>query len=546
MSSQSSVEIAVDPRPPAVSAAANSPVVTPQPAPVQPPAPPSAVPFLGGNGALVGWLRETPSWFASMLIHLTAIILIAMIRLNIPPPEVPAIIGGPTESGNLQEFGDGGNDDVTTSLDPNVAHNGVLQSGMALENASTNNVPLNPLGNDLDSGPARIDLSPFGSSTAPSQNFLKSIGGVGGMGEGIGGRTGAAKSELLKRGGGNEQSEDAVARALKWLSIHQMPDGGWDFDLRDVPACKGKCDNSGDASRARNGATALALLPFLGAGQTHMEGQYKKNVERGLYYLTTHARAQGNGVLSYYEDGGTMYSHGLATIVLCEAFAMTKDRSLRPYAQGAIDFIQQAQDPSGGGWRYQERQAGDTSVVGWQIMALKSAQMGGLEVRSTTMLLANKFLDSVQDDGGAAYGYTAPSATRPGTSSIGLLTRMYLGWRRQNPALERGVDRLDLLGPSIKSGADMYYNYYATQVMRHWGGDAWERWNYRIRDWLISQQEHKGHEEGSWYMNDYTSAPKATAGGRLYCTSMSTLILEVYYRHLPLYGPQTVKDEFSQ
>jgi hypothetical protein len=91
----------------------------------------------------------------------------------------------------------------------------------------------------------------------------------------------------------------------------------------------------------------------------------------------------------------------------------------------------------------------------------------------------------------------------------------------------------------------MYYNYYATQVMHHWGGNEWDRWNYRIREWLITQQSRKGHEAGSWFMSDSTSAPKARAGGRLYCTAMSAMILEVYYRHMPLYGSQVTKDEFS-
>jgi len=46
-------------------------------------------------------------------------------------------------------------------------------------------------------------------------------------------------------------------------------------------------------------------------------------------------------------------------------------------------------------------------------------------------------------------------------------------------------------------------------------------------------------------MNDSQYAPKAAAGGRLYCTSMAAMILEVYYRTLPLYSEQAVKDEFA-
>jgi hypothetical protein len=34
------------------------------------------------------------------------------------------------------------------------------------------------------------------------------------------------------------------------------------------------------------------------------------------------------------------------------------------------------------------------------------------------------------------------------------------------------------------------------------------------------------------------------AGGRLYCTSLATMILEVYYRHLPLYKDDATEDDF--
>src|SRR5262249_4944237 len=140
-------------------------------------------------------------------------------------------------------------------------------------------------------------------------------------------------------------------------------------------------------------------------------------------------------------------------------------------AQGAIDYINYAQDPDGGGWRYEEKSPGDTSVTGWQLMALKSAQLAKLQTRSNVAPLINKFLDSVQDDGGATYGYRTPTTFRPGTTSVGLLCRMYLGWRKDNPALKQGVRNLSIKGPSINNDPDMYYNYYATQLMRHWGGE---------------------------------------------------------------------------
>jgi len=256
------------------------------------------------------------------------------------------------------------------------------------------------------------------------------------------------------------------------------------------------------------------------------------------------AKKEDEGI-SLFEPEGTMYAHGLATIVLCEAYAMSQDKGLLPYAQGTVTFIEHVQDPEGGGWRYRQRMPGDTSVTGWQLMALKSAQLAGLETRSSTFQLVNNFLDSVQDLDGAAYRYTVSNGARISMTSVGLLCRMYLGWGKDKPALQQGVKFLSQRGPSIGEGPDMYYNYYATQIMRHWGGEDWDRWNYRMRDWLIAKQARKGHEKGSWIMNDSQYAPKAAAGGRLYCTSMAAMILEVYYRTLPLYSEQAVKDEFA-
>ena len=114
---------------------------------------------------------------------------------------------------------------------------------------------------------------------------------------------------------------------------------------------------------------------------------------------------------------------------------------------------------------------------------------------------------------------------------------MYLGWNRQNPALIAGSEFLDKLSPSP---TDLYYDYYATQVMYHMGGPRWDRWNKKMRDYLINTQATSGHEYGSWWYDDPYSVP----GGRLYTTSLAILTLEVYYRYLPLYSNRAVDEGF--
>ena len=141
---------------------------------------------------------------------------------------------------------------------------------------------------------------------------------------------------------------------------------------------------------------------------------------------------------------------------------MTKDKKLRDPAQAILNEICFAQDPIGGGWRYNRHQPGDTSAVGWQLMALKSGHMGYLQVPGQTVANANRFLDSVQENDGANYGYTAPGKNRrAGLTAVGLLCRMYLGWEKDHPALEAGVKYLSDRGPDMQQGGkreDMYYN----------------------------------------------------------------------------------------
>ncbi len=386
---------------------------------------------------------------------------------------------------------------------------------------------------DVSAAPEQIKLEGFGEMVAPSDALMDKIGG--GMGTGLGESRGAkARRGQVEKYGGSAGSEAAVAAALKWLADHQMRDGGWHFDHTMGP-CKGRCTNPGQLAPSRNGATAMALLPFLGAGQTHKEGQYKETVERGLAYLVRSMKL-GNGMGDLSDSGGKMYSHGLASIVLCEAYAMTNDPGLLQPAQLSLNYIVYAQDTIGGGWRYTPRQAGDTSVLGWQLMACKSGHMAYLKVPKKTIMGASRFLDFVQDDNGAKYGYTVP-AQGPATTAVGLLCRMYLGWKHDNPSLKAGVEYLHQMGPTD----NMYYNYYATQVMRHYGGQFWETWNDKLRDRLVNSQDKKGHAKGSWY---FPKGAWTDKGGRLYSTSMATMMLEVYYRHMPIYGKQAAEEEF--
>lgn len=468
----------------------------------------------------------TPSWVLSMIVHIIMLLVLAM--LYVPASsmdDVRELLLATGDDEVLEELEDF--DEPLDTLDVMSSDALVLESVIEPEEISMASF-------DEPAAMATVELSDLDLGQAPAADLGAAIGAM--SGDELSGR-GSAKARLVSRDGGNDASEKAVSLALVWLAEHQMPDGSWSFNHTLAPSCRKTCRNPGSLEEARNAATAMALLPFLGAGQTHKEGQYKKVVNGGLYFLTRRMQVSQKKGGSLFERGGSMYSHGLSSIALCEAYAMTRDKSLYQPAQLSINYIAYAQDPTGGGWRYAEHQAGDTSVVGWQIMALKSGHMAYLTVNPNTIRGASIFLDSVQAKNGARYGYATPGS-KPSTTAIGLLCRMHLGWGHDHPALVDGVKYLANEGPSKTNN---YYNYYATQVLRHYGGDLWKQWNAVMRDQLIKTQATKGHEKGSWYVGDGHGGK----GGRLYDTSFSTMILEVYYRHLPIYRKQSAETAFS-
>ena len=62
---------------------------------------------------------------------------------------------------------------------------------------------------------------------------------------------------------------------------------------------------------------------------------------------------------------------------------------------------------------------------------------------------------------------------------------------------------------------------------------------------IPTAQSKTGHEARSWW-EGVEQDHGAKVAGRLYCTSLATLILEVYYRHMPIYRNDSVDAEFKE
>ncbi|MDO5552268.1 MAG: terpene cyclase/mutase family protein [Planctomycetia bacterium] len=550
--------------------------------------------------ALLSLILSRAAWgtYISLFVHLSLFILLAtfVYQSQSGASGEPLDVGFSSEPGNLEIVELEGTDlEVEDSLDMITA--APLDTGMADAPVASLIPPAVPSVLPNPSLPQPNPSQPIetGQEESPGSRFSEALPMLSRSGT-TKSRTSDARTLGLpgREGDTTDKSEKAVEAGLAWLARHQLPDGSWAFDLaeKDINGrpgeCQGQCPNITATSTERAAvlkhlhpsrmvATAFAILPFLGAGYTHTGQEpgniYQRNIAKGLEYLKYNAISTANG--TDFRSGlirHGMYIQGIVTLALCEAFEMTHDETLKPYAQGGLDFIAWAQREDGG-WRYHTPAdtdfikdiTGDISVSGWQMMALKSGISAGLDVRPNTIYSVQNFLNLVQSQDGDLYHYTPLRNETSvddmwGRTAAGLLMRQYLGWQADSPGMQKGLEHLiEWINLSDKDwqkirknvyidgnrplvfdlGEDngllvrhnIYFTYNAALVLNNFGGSDWHRSFKKIRDFLIETQWGQGHASGSWlfydrYMND---------GGRLLNTAMSILILETPYRYLPMY-----------
>lgn len=464
------------------------------------------------RGWLAALLHDTPAWLVSAVLHMVALTLLALLTLP-GDDDSKYITLNAHVSKDLRRAGE---TEIKNPADE-VEFDLPIPEEIDIENKQTREAMVRA---DQDARELRIvdTANPSLPNIAAVKSAIRSHSGTRAP---VAARDPRVRVEVLKQEGGTTLTEAAVARGLRYLAGEQESDGRWQLS---------------GGMRSDSAGTSLALMPFLGAGQTHLSGRYKDNVASGLRWLVLNQKE--NGDLRAGSSGNSgMYAHGQAAIVLCEAFLMTGDEELRVPAQKAIDFIVAAQYPDGG-WRYKpnfeassgERRS-DTSVVGWQLMALQSARAANLTVPEETFELCSHYLDSARAKDGVQYCYQPNHRPSHVMTAEALLCRVYLGTMSDDPYFADGVDYLAKNHLPSAGDPNMYYWYYATQLFHHVGGPKWERWNLRMRDVLVNTQEKGGRYAGSWTPR----GGHAAAGGRIYMTSLAICSLEVYYRHLPIF-----------
>ena len=367
--------------------------------------------------------------------------------------------------------------------------------------------------------------------------------------------------EIIDQLGGSEETERAIMRALDWFTRNQEADGHWD----------------GPAGHD-HAATGMAMLAYMGWGAKHTEaGPYQKPLAKAVDWMIRHTGPDGD--LRGFRGRNFMYDHGIAAIAVAEAYSLTKDPRLRPIVERIVDFTVRAQNPKTGGWRYQPfgeqgySDRGDMSVTGWQIMALKSAKMGGIKVPAESLDKAIRFMQSVSSqrvetlrlNGGRqrieqhTYGYYTKGDPNLAMVAEGMFCQQLLRKHSLDRRIftSRQLDKIinnsaqhilykdDFIKPGKRRNArpefNYYYWYYSSLALHQLQGPVWERWNQKMRPVFLKAQIHNPDRidlHGSW-------DPMGQWGGesgRCIVTAMATLSLEVYYRYLPMYTPAWAQD----
>ncbi len=458
-------------------------------------------------------LRNSPPWLVSAAFHMLVMIILGLILLpKLASNEIELETVWAESLGEQLEY---------DSFLAGSGEDEVEEPVFTLEEG--------PLVEDPFAAPPELtDLMPDGMTATSTIDATQ-------IGMALDGRQEGSKKALLAAFGGTKTTEKAVLAGLRWLARNQRKDGSWSL--------QGPYQN-GAINENRSAATAMALLAFQGAGSTHKRGKFQSNVAKGWAWLLEQQDPEGN----FFHQGGfnhRYYTNGQCAIALCELYGMSEDEEFKAPAERAIKYLLESQSPAGG-WRYAPQADSDVSVTGWVLMALQSARMAYLPVPEENLDEARRFLDNVALDDGKRYPYQRGKEASKVMTAEALLCRQYLGWPRNDPRLVGGIRYLTRPENLVNyKSPNVYYWYYATQACHHMEGEDWKKWNEVMRQEVPEHQVKSGREAGSWDPGRRDAGapdgyqwhtPYTPHGGRLYVTCLSIYMLEVYYRHLPIYS----------
>ncbi len=314
------------------------------------------------------------------------------------------------------------------------------------------------------------------------------------------------RMKSLKKYGGDDATEDAVLKALRWLKSTQNRSGSWGDGY--APAI-----------------TGLALLAFLGHGETPKSEEFGKTVSSAIEFL---AAARAKERTGYFGDGA--YVHAIATFAICEAYGMTRDPKLYDLMNDAVLKIVQGQRDAGGwDYNYGNSSRRDLSVGGWNMQALNAARSASADIPGLREAM-KKAVDDIKahwDRKSGMFSYSNDKSGSPTLTGVGTLCLIELDGT--SSAEFKGAMRYLRANAKIEWRSGMswpLYTWYYQTLSFFKSEENWEKWNPQMKKVLVANQESDGHWEhpgGAFGINGMEL--------KVYSTALCTLMLEVYYRY---------------
>ncbi|HYE21505.1 MAG TPA: prenyltransferase/squalene oxidase repeat-containing protein [Tepidisphaeraceae bacterium] len=312
----------------------------------------------------------------------------------------------------------------------------------------------------------------------------------------------------------DDRTEALIKGAVKWLAAKQQPNGSWTTGR----------DNSHPVAM-----TGYTLMAMMAAGHLPGEGEYGKQVTKGMNYLMSCVRSDG-----YITNGGesNMYNHGIAAIALAELYGQTRDPKLKVKLEAAIKLIVNCQNNQGG-WRYRPAIVdGDISVTVLQLVACRAALNSGIEVPQSTIDKGVSFVKLCYEPKSGGFTYQ-PRGNPPGfaRTAAAIYSLQVCGKYDDKEVATGAKYLLDLkLNPSGEWFT--YGNFYAAPAMYMIGGETWRQWYAKMKEQLIDKAGAKLKREGDM---TYWDPFDGQGVGPVYATAVYTTILSMPYHYIPLY-----------
>jgi len=343
-----------------------------------------------------------------------------------------------------------------------------------------------------------------------------------GVGPGVYGAPGGGGRRYLRTAAGRAgaRSTRAVDEGLSWLARHQSRAGDWSRHTDQCEKGATCCDNlAGNGSR-KMAITCLALLSFLANGEAPGQKPHGDVVKRGLEWVASHEAKNGQFEGSYPgDDYYFLYEQSIATWMMAEASAATGDPRWKDCAARGIAWLDR---------RY--RMSIDTSVMGFVVMAVKSAECAGIAVPERLRAWGPKYFQLLVERKGR-FAYRIEEDGKGPMPDIGVYASLLFKLPDASKAVARAVEEGLAQGP-LRDRAlamNLYHVYYWTLSYLHAGGVEWTRWNAEVRERLAATQIRDGCARGSWAPND------ERVSNRVLATAFAILTIHVCDRKLLLH-----------